>query len=300
MTILFKITAFFLGIIMMFSGFTAVVPYELTGEENLLLNFVAISDTHVQTNDSTQSLGLMRSLKDMTSADAVAITGDLTMNGQWLEYFFFSSAITSALGKKSNLILSAGNHDICIKEDSYDKARDRFTSVFNQLTGRDIEHVYYSTVVKDYMFITLGSDTIAGVSQTFSDEQLDWLEYTLEQAAIQYPGKPIFVFNHNPLAGTNGVQWTWPGGDAGPQSEAIKALLGQYDNVFVFSGHMHNDYLRSGISKEDDGINYIDLPTLQDDGIGYVVEVYDYKVVFRTRSFVNSRWIDLPITVKLR
>lgn len=299
MTALFsKIAVFFLSIIMMFSGYPKVSSYEVRDESGLKMSFVAIADTHIQGDDSTQSRNLMRGIRDMEAAkvqpDALTIVGDLTMNGQSVEYFFLYSALTSSF-KIPNIILAAGNHDICIKEDNYDKASSRFTSYFNMLTGRDVDCVYYSTVVKGYYFIVLGSEEIAGTNQSFSEEQLNWLRYTLDQAALNAPGKPVFIINHNPLAGTNNVDTYWPiGGTAGEQSDDIMDIIQQYENVYFFSGHLHAPLENSGAVTVGN-VTFVDLPAYNygdDSGMGYVVEVYEDTVELRARNFVTSQWLD--------
>ena len=86
----------------------------------------------------------------------------------------------------------------------------------------------------------------------------------------------------------------------------VKATLQKYDNVFYISGHMHE-----GINGEltrrvlgfccvetVDGVNCISLPTylivnrygLPGNGLGFQMEVYSDRVVFRARNFITSKW----------
>jgi 3',5'-cyclic AMP phosphodiesterase CpdA len=304
-TILTKLAVFFLAVLMFFSSPAPIRPYEVGDSENLRLSFAAISDTHLQGNNQKQARQLIRGLRDMEAAavqpDALLIAGDLTMNGQNIEYFFLNSVLGSEF-KTNNLLLAAGNHDICIKENDYTKAQSRFTSNLNKLTGRDIDKVYYATVIDGYYFLVLGSESIAGTEQTFSQAQLDWLDYMLTLAAQNAPGKPVFVMNHNPLKGTNNVDTRWPdGGSAGEQSDEIMAILQRYNNVFFFSGHLHAPYDSSGVTQVGN-VFFVDLPAFHEGesaGIGYIVEVYEGRVVLRARNFAVSQWKTLEFIVAL-
>ncbi len=299
-----KIVVLFLSILMVFSGYAPVSSVDKL-DNGVKLSFVAISDTHIQTNDANQSKDLMRGLKDLDESglkpDALAVTGDLTMNGQSLEYFFFYCAMTSSFRTK-NLLLAAGNHDLVIKEKDYGKARDRFTKNFNSLTGRDIDKVYYSSVINGYHFIVLGSEELAGTNQVFSDKQLEWLEYTLEQAKLNDPGKPVFVFNHNPLRGTNNVDSYWPiGGEAGEQSDRIFEILNSHNNVFLFSGHLHAPLKNSGVTTKEN-VTFIDLPGYAEEatnGYGYYITVDEESVTLNARNFMRSQWLDYKFVVDI-
>lgn len=305
LTIFTKLAVFFLAALMFFSSSAPVQSYEVKDAAGLRISFAAISDTHLQGNNQKQAKLLIRGLRDMEAAavqpNALLIAGDLTMNGQNLEYFFLNSVLGSEF-QSGNLLLAAGNHDISIKENDYNKAQNRFTSAFNKLTSRDIDKVYYATVVDGYYFLVLGSESIAGTEQTFSQAQLDWLDYMLTQAAQNAPGKPVFVMNHNPLKGTNNVDERWPdGGSAGEQSDDVMNILQKHDNVFFFSGHLHAPYDSSGVTQVGN-VFFVDLPAFHEGesaGIGYVVEVYETQVVFRARNFIASQWKNIEFIATL-
>lgn len=303
--ILTKLAVILLSVLMLFSSSAPLASYEVQDETDLKLSFTAISDTHLQGTEQKQARLLIRGLRDMEAAttppDALLIAGDLTMNGQKLEYFFLNTVLATEFSS-DNLLLAAGNHDISIKENDYLKAADRFTSNFNKLTGRDIDKVYYATVIEGHYFLVLGSQSIAGTEQSFNQDQLDWLRHMLEQAEVNAPGRPVFVMNHNPLKGTNNVDTLWPsGGSAGEQSEQIMEILQNHDNVFFFSGHLHAPLNNSGVSQVDN-VFFIDLPAFHegtDAGAGYVVEVYENNVTFRARDFLTSKWLDSQYIVSL-
>lgn len=301
-----KIAILFLSIIMVFSGFAPVSGYELNGGDDLVMSFAALSDTHIQSGDSTQTRRLMRGLEDMEDAskqpDALIIAGDLTVDGRGIEYFFLHSALTSSFDI-SNIILAAGDQDLNIKDNDYTKASERFTTYFNRLTGRDVSETHYSTMVNGCYFIVLGSDSIDGTRQTFGQDQLEWLVYTLNQAALNTPGRPIFIINHNPLSGTNKAEEFWAnGGASGEQSGEIMEIIQQYENVFFLSGHLCAPYDNSGITTVGN-VTFVDLPAYDygggDSGMGYIVEVYNDKVEFRIRNFLRSQWVDYSQTIEL-
>lgn len=303
--ILTKIAAVFLSILMMFTSSSPLTSYHVKDEDSLLLSFAAISDTHLQGNEQKQAKYLIRGLKDMKAAstkpDALIIAGDLTMNGQNIEYFFLNAAFAIDY-KPENLILAAGNHDICIREDDYQKAESRFTSNYNKLTGRDIDKVYYATVIDGYYFLTLGSESIAGTEQTFSQAQLDWLRHMLSQAKLNSPDKPVFVINHNPLKGTNNVENIWPsGGTVGEQSDEIMNILQEHNNIIYFSGHLHATLDEHSLMQNGNVI-FVNLPAFHersDYGVGFVTEVYENELILRARNFIKSEWTDIEYVITL-
>lgn len=305
-----KIVAFLLTVAMLFASFAPVESYTVKDEENLLMSFVSISDTHIRTlgkvKDYKQSTYLIRGLKDIDAAkikpDALAISGDITHEGIPLEYLPLTT-IFDKYSSPENLILAAGNHDFGnIDEGNYNEYKDRFTSNYKKITGRSIENVYYSTIVNDFFFIVLGSEEMAGTHQVFSQTQLDWLKQTLTQAETQSPGKPIFVVNHNPLKGTNNVDRSWPsGGTAGEQSEEIMEILQQHENVFFITGHLHEKLNKDRVMKIGK-VHFINTPCFHDRddfGTGYVFEAYEDHVVLRARDFLKSKWRDFEYIIDL-
>lgn len=305
LTIFTRLASILLSILMFFSSFGSIQSYDVVDEENLLLSFVAIADTHLQGTEQRQARYLTQGLRNLEAAtvqpDALVIAGDITMNGQKIEYFFLKTVFDSEFNPE-NLLLSAGNHDICIREDDYEKAKNRFTSNYNQITSRDIDKIYYSTVINEHYFLVLGSEAIAGTEQYFSEQQLEWLESMLSLAQTNSPGRPVFVVNHNPLKHTNSVDTSWPsGGSVGDQSDELMAILQAHENIVYISGHLHAPLNELSITPIDNVV-FVNLPAFhknEDFGTSFVFEVYEDEVLLRARNILSSQWLDYEYILSL-
>ncbi len=112
------------------------------------------------------------------------------------------------------------------------------------------------------------------------------------------------MLNHQALAHTNGLPITWLGkgdfrGTVGGQSDRIRAIFEKYKNVYYITGHLH--YGTSKYNFEDYGafkalsvptvgvINHGDFPA---DAQGYIVSVYEDKIILRSRVFGEGRYVD--------
>ena len=85
-----------------------------------------------------------------------------------------------------------------------------------------------------------------------------------------------------------------------------RAILEKYSNVFFISGHVHtgiNGDLTQrmfGFScvEEQNGVTYVNLPTfllvnrygIPWGGMGFQMEVYADRVLFRARNYITSKW----------
>ncbi len=295
--------------------FTISTPFSiLTGQtlkatnpDNIKLCFSAISDTHL-TESPVRDTMLKQGFKDMSREDspldAVVMPGDLTDHGEKVMFdHFFADA--SEL-RVANLIATTGNHDTW-SEDGIEAGMGYFVDGYNAYTGRSITKPYYSTLVNGYTFITLASE---GDSTTpdISDAQVLWLSDEMSKAA--QAGLPIFVVCHFLINGVNGQEELWEDGGIGAQSDAIRAILKQYDNVFFISGHMHSGLMGSTTQKikgyssiESDGsLHFINVPCYTYlntsagnplSGCGYLFEVYDDYVLIRARNYAMSYWLEM-------
>lgn len=286
------------------------------------LNMAVISDIHM-TDELYRSLALEFGLYDMEKTDypydALVATGDLTDHGEEQEWKMLAETFAKYSPAK-NIILAQGNHDTWTEDDGYALAKDYFIKYSNEITGREIEHEYYSEKINGYTFIVLASEDDR-TSMYMSDEQLVWLEAEMEKASKD--GLPIFVVSHWPINESHGLPDTWgdsepepDDGGIGDQSAQVEAILKKYDNVFLLSGHIHNGFVKEGQeniygykSVESDGsfhsinLSQFMYPTIRGrvaNGTGFVIEVYDDRVEIRPRSFTAGVWytdycVSLPL-----
>lgn len=281
-------------------------------EDDCKLFFATISDIHMTTETARRDM-LGFGLQDMQDSDrrldALVLTGDLTDHG-YIEQWEMLEEAFSNYDPADRILLAQGNHDTWTEDEGYDLAEKYFREYAEKIGGQAIEHEYYSTTVNGYTFIFLASQTDS-TRAYMSDEQLNWLEAEMEKAAEN--DGPIFVVCHWPLNRTHGLPITWAeddmqsdDGGIGEQSARVEAILKQYKNVFMISGHIHNglanekDMWRTGyVSVEhDDSFHSINLPSYMyvtsrgriANGTGLNFEVYDDQVVIRGRSYSAGVW----------
>lgn len=275
------------------------------------LNFAAISDTHMKNEFIRQfmvELGLDGMENSDARLDALVVSGDLTDHGEKEEWDALAESF-SKYDPADEIILACGNHDTWTDE-SFDKAKENFIYYNNEISGREISEMYYSTKINGYTFIVLGSEEDRTAAY-FSPEQLEWLEETMAEASKD--DLPIFVISHWPINQSHGLPETWgddepepDDGGIGDESEAVEKILKQYDNVFMISGHLHNgigENATEGIwgykTVESVGsFHSINLPAYTYfnargqvlNGNGFNFEVYDDEVIIRARSYSSDIW----------
>lgn len=303
-----------------FGNFTAA--NEPADPTSCKLNMAVISDIHM-TDESYRSLTLEFGLADMENAnypiDALVATGDLTDHGEIQEWEALAGVFAEYSPAK-NIILAQGNHDTWTEDEGYDLAKDYFIDYTTEITGRKIEHEYYSEKINGYTFIVLASEDDR-TSMYLSEEQLVWFEAEMEKASKD--GLPIFVICHWPLNESHGLPESWgddepepDDGGIGDQSARVEATLKKYDNVFYLTGHIHNGFVKEGQedvfgykSVESEGsfhsinLSQFMYPTIRGrvaNGTGYMIEVYEDRVEIRPRSFTAGVWYtDYNVSIPL-
>lgn len=305
--VLYKILALIftvIGVLGIYAAPSTDDPIKVLDESAVKLSFAAWSDTHLCTYDFSREPAFKNAVTDLANAtttpDALIIAGDVTENGIAEEYALFYDNLRLC-ENVDNYVIASGNHDIRLRY--YKNTVERFTNLYNEFTGSNIDSLNYSSVINGYYFIVLGSDEQDMEKAVISDEQLLWLDETLAKGTAS--GLPVFVIMHQPLKKTHGLPgiWNngglWEGGDIGEQSDEILAILQKYENVFLISGHLHTG-LGAYTYEKLDNVHSFNLPQVTkkgDDGIfnekggGFMVEVYENKVVFRARNFFEGKYM---------
>ena len=236
-----------------------------------------------------------------TQQDAFVIVGDITENCLTSEW----DMVNDILGKYNygeNLIFATGNHDIRLRD--YSESLGRFTASYNTITGEALDSMSYTKEINGYTFIVMGSDEEVMEEAYISDAQLEWLDASLSEATAD--GKPVFVVLHQPLKNTHGLPIPWGNGTnknaghVGDQSEEIQAILDEYKNVILISGHLHLGFGQYTYEKVGNNIHAVNVPAIgkgNADGdynefsTGYSVEVYEDEVIFRARDYANGKYL---------
>ncbi len=293
-------------------------PYKAKDSESLRLNMAVLSDIHLRGDkDRIRKLhnGLIDLEKAKTQNDVMVSVGDLTDHGE-PEHWELAEEIFAEHKPAKELFLVLGNHDTWTREESEQNSEELFISYNKKISGRETDKMYFSTEINGYTLIALASEG-DDCNADISDEQIKWLDETMEKAAES--GKPIFVFCHQSLNVTHGLPYTWcrkwndgdvlkpDEGGIGKSSDEILAILKKYKNVFYMSGHIHlgisgiRSFAKKGYaSVENDGsLHKINLPCFMflnhhgqfnSSGLGFQFEIYDDKVLMRPRSYASRIW----------
>lgn len=247
--------------------------------------------------------------------DALVIAGDITENCIRDEWDWVYDDIKDT-GVK-NYITATGNHDVRVHD--YKTAIDCFTTFTNDLnrnakSSLRINKAYYSYEINGYRFIVLGSEKATLEEAEISKKQLKWLDSQLNDAYKK--NHPAFVIAHQPLKDTHGLPDTWgssvdSAGTIGPQSDALKEILNKYPNTVLITGHLHTGFGKYSFQRIGNFYS-VNVPSVSIDnedgscnenGIGYMLEVYNNRVLFRARNFDTGRYIpkyDIEINLFVR
>ncbi|MGN0522603.1 MAG: metallophosphoesterase [Eubacterium sp.] len=288
-----------------YSAFAQSSP--ITTDSASKLTFAAWADPQVASFISSREKYVKASSEDLKNSqskiDALVLAGDITENAAPYEYSTIYDNLADT-GIK-NFITATGNHDVRTGEyaDSKKKFVD-FTNDLNAAAGSTlkIDSMHYSYTLKGYKFIVLGSDETQLEEATIGEAQLEWLDAQLKSSANK--GKPVFVILHQVLKNTHGLPDTWgssvkTAGSVGPQSDEIQSILNKYKNIILISGHLHTGFGEYSYQKIGN-IHSVNLPSVgvdndcgsyNENGLGYITEVFDNKVVFKARNFNKGEFV---------
>jgi len=284
------------------------------------LSFVVVSDIHIARLNAIRNFSATLSDNYNSKPDAMVVVGDLG-DGLARDYNTLNHELAEHIIEINYPIYwTIGNHEFYGAFYRYglwspktfpNKETDALAIArFLELANREM--VYGDTWVNDYHFIFLGSERsrISDMNYTdaafLSDAQLDWLQNVLKKNV--QPPRPIFVFLHQPIPyNTLGglhqgyvIQW-----------QKLHDILSQHPEVILFNGHTHYelDY-KNMVSKA--GFTIVNSSSLvspidknrkpiANSAPGFVVEVYNEKVVIKGRDFLKQDWISgAEITVSER
>ena len=285
------------AIMLMIAGSNTTKEYDVKDPASCKLNFSILSDVHMEGNNNARYKVFAHCLqnvkKNKSGNDAVVFLGDNTMNGHSFEHMLFCGTVSRVLGDQKSLI-ALGNHDIGNGEGDYAQLQQRWYDYTEAFFDKKLTTPYYYDVIDGYYFIVLGTEEHSSNTMEMSDDQLEWLRFTLEDA--DRSGKPVFVFSHHPERASYRIDPEY----AYTLTNILTAYAEDHD-LFYFSGHTHRPLTRSSFSSY---YNFpeISLPRVTEltgdkdnevysgTGYGVEVEVYENEVVVRGRNFYTGEW----------
>lgn len=252
---------------------------------NANLTFAVFGDVHENIDHFQKAIDDFYKINP--KMDALILNGDVVDQGIEEQY----DSVKKTLEKNKDLLPSTiirniGNHeffDYDIETNSKEQVQG-FINNYLEFAGED--KVYHDTWIKDYHFISLGSEdgnseTMNSVTAFLSKEQLEWFK---EKLAENYEkGKPIFVFLHQHLEYPNS---SWIGVQ---QAEELREILSDYPEIVLFSSHTHRDIDENSIS--------LNKPfTIVNTGaIHYtlVIDSYEGNGVRREDDYINGIYVEV-------
>lgn len=248
--------------------------------------------------------------------DALVIAGDIAENGKGAEYQLVLDYLSVA-ENVDNHIMAVGNHDVRLR--AYSQVVGTFNEFCNAANSNFADNakyvkegkLSYTYEVNGYTFIALNTDKSVFEESYFSDETLAWFDGELNKATAE--GKPVFVILHQPLKETHQVWQAWNSpddnaGTVGAQSDALQDIMNKYNNVFLITGHLHMGFNKEWSIHKIGNFWGVNLPGIgpknadgdyNESGTGYIMEVYEDKVVFVARDFNLGKYLpDYNVTIE--
>lgn len=272
--------------------------------------FAAISDIHIgRSGWETKVTKTLNILKNQTQKlDAIFIVGDITENGKESEFQQVKETISNIVPADISVYYNLGNHDWW--QNKHGETRtgaELFTSIIGQDVNQYIE-------IKGYPFILISMENQSQAT-AYQAATRTFLTEKLQKAAADYPGKPIFVFQHVPNSGTVYGSYEIGGGDAWGTA-TVEDILSKYPQVITFSGHSHyfladerSIHQDKYTSVNDGSIAYAEIENGLEGGSrptdsekiqeGVIVSLDDKNdVTVKRIDFYNNREIKQPWVVK--
>ena len=278
--------------------------------------FGVISDVHLivkEGYDDTQRQENLRTALHYykeNNVDAIAVNGDMTDLGEVGAYQKFNRIFREVFPdekKAPELILTADGHEYFDAWDwmeghtaTYEQMRERFVSEMG------LESTNTSVEINGYHFIGISADSIDLAYANYSGDTIKWFEEEMAKAHKDSAKKPIFVFVHQPPAGTTDVSTK-------NSVSFLNGTLQKYPQAVVFTSHthaplqdertIHQEYFTAVNTatlyyvSPGDGLKYANLeefdrvPKSEEFAQGLLVRVSGNKVDIERRDFYNNATI---------
>ncbi len=284
----------------------ALLPAEVADYSfgELQKTFAVLGDLHINPDNAhVYNRHFASALADIKAiaphAAAILVNGDVTDHGLESEWAAFR-ALMAATGDLPPVYAAVGNRDFYGQGTDADRINRFLTG-----TGNDAQTVYFDRWLKGIHCIFLGSEQLTTNDAVLSETQLAWLRALLEQDKAD--GKTAFVFLHQGLSHTVAGTRTGHGFAGVVQEEALRAILCDYPDVILFSGHSHWDLQSEDTMYPATAVlppifNTASTAYLWDSesnrtghaisgAQGYYVYLYEKHIVIAARDYLTGEWL---------
>ena len=199
-----------------------------------VLRFAVMSDTHVGDPGDERCERIRRIIPlsyeiaennaFYKNLDAVVFVGDMTDEGNEVQFGAFYDSATAFLRPETRLIATvAKGHDCSVMGKS-------FLGYFQAKTGLPVN---FDTVINGFHFIGISTCDEEGIY--YNEAQREFLKGSLEKASAEDPEKPVFVFHHEHVKHTVYGSSDFDGWG----NDYFSDILFEYPQIVDFSGHSH-------------------------------------------------------------
>jgi 3',5'-cyclic AMP phosphodiesterase CpdA len=278
------------------------------------VRFAAISDIHILSSDPAP-MKLQTALEDLLTKqdpplDLIVLNGDLG-DGTPEDYEAISQilrTVRTSTGKTTPIVPTIGNHEF------YKAFHEPISRAWNAetfpnqetdalaqqrfLAFAERDTIYTDYYINGYHFIFLGSeksrmsDPNIVDAAYLSETQLTWLKAKISENLT--PGKPVFVFLHQPVFSSQSQAKTKY--NLVVQQQELAKILQSVPNVVLFVGHLHialgtpDAYVKDTFHMFNSA-SVSRVRQKADASQGLVVDVNEGVVKVQGREFLKHEWI---------
>lgn len=277
-----------------------------------VMEFQVVSDIHVEDSETSyRTVNFKNMLEDVAAnspnSQGIMVVGDLANNGYQSEYERMMAVYNSVSGLP-NMYIGIGNHDLWNHNSDIVEATELFCQYAKLPDGTNATDSSYDFWINGYHFVFLGTDVYDGLTASFEDATMEWLDATL--AEDRSADRPTFVFLHQSMYDT--IAGSLPGqgwdGVEEPSLTTLRGILSKYPEVLLFNGHSHweldsvscmysateelpiNIFNTAAVAylwTSYDLVEGVSTPGSQ----GYYLRVYEDKVLVLGKDFTTGEWV---------
>lgn len=259
-----------------------------------------ISDMHINSSQlSSEFTSALQNIRTKHNISNIIIPGDIGETASYISGAL-NSINTIFKPQESNAIVILGNHDVR-GPDSSKWTKDPqaenpyFRTILAQYRQQNSRvsygegHSCFDLKIDGHHFIALNTDRGLKDQAYFDPATLEWFA---NKMAEETAGRKIVIV-HQPLNDTHWRSNLYDG--FGQQDAQVKAILAQYPQTFVISGHIHNGFGVLEVMQKTFG-TLLEIPSfnrtengLIEKGYGFIMHIHEDRFIFEAWNFLKEQ-----------